>query len=119
MRVSATDDIHYEQVRVPLDRCADWFGANRAETLRTVPVVDPATAKIGLVSDVWLGWMGVGLVRAALTDALKRSPVESNSREGNGVSTHRPGEPRSSVVTRRSHAQQWKLHVERSTSGSR
>ena len=23
VRVSATDDIHYEQVRVPLDRCAD------------------------------------------------------------------------------------------------
>ena len=72
MRASATDDIHYEQVRVPLDRCADWFGANRAETLRTVPVVDHRYREdwVGL-SDVWLGWMGVGLVRAALTDAAE------------------------------------------------
>ena len=72
VRASATDDIYYEQVRVPLERCAEWFGANRAETLRTVPVVDHRYREdwVGL-SDVWLGWMGVGLVRAALTDAAE------------------------------------------------
>jgi 3-hydroxy-9,10-secoandrosta-1,3,5(10)-triene-9,17-dione monooxygenase len=72
VRASATDDIHYENVRVPLDRCADWFGANRAETLRSVPVVDHRYREdwVGL-SDVWLGWMGVGLVRAALADAAE------------------------------------------------
>ncbi|MGA0218839.1 MAG: hypothetical protein ACO3LO_09155, partial [Ilumatobacteraceae bacterium] len=70
VRASATDDIHYEGVRVPLNRCAPWFGANRAETLRTVPVIDHRYREdwVGL-SDVWLGWMGVGLVRAALAEA--------------------------------------------------
>ncbi|MGA1051206.1 MAG: hypothetical protein ACO3WU_02815, partial [Ilumatobacteraceae bacterium] len=67
VRASATDDIHYEAVRVPASRCAPWFGANRAETLRHVPVVAHRYREdwVGL-SDVWLGWMGVGLVGAAL-----------------------------------------------------
>lgn len=70
VRASATDDIHYTAVRVPLDRCAPWYGANRAETLRTIPVLAPRYREdwVGL-SDVWLGWMGVGLVAAALAEA--------------------------------------------------
>jgi alkylation response protein AidB-like acyl-CoA dehydrogenase len=70
VRASATDDLHYDGVRVPVDRCTPWFGANRAETLRNVPVIDHRYREdwVGL-SDVWLGWMGVGLVRAALIDA--------------------------------------------------
>ncbi|MEC9059231.1 MAG: acyl-CoA dehydrogenase family protein, partial [Actinomycetota bacterium] len=35
LRASATDDLHYSEVRVPLDRCVQWYGANRAESLRT------------------------------------------------------------------------------------
>jgi alkylation response protein AidB-like acyl-CoA dehydrogenase len=70
VRASATDDIHYTDVVVPLDRCAPWFGANRAESLREVPVVSHRYREdwVGL-SDIWLGWMGVGLLRAALDEA--------------------------------------------------
>ena len=70
VRASATDDVHYDGVRVPLARCAPWFGANRAETLRTIPVIAHRYREdwVGL-SDVWLGWMGVGLVGAALAEA--------------------------------------------------
>jgi alkylation response protein AidB-like acyl-CoA dehydrogenase len=70
VRASATDDVHYDDVRVPLDRCVPWFGANRAESLREVPVVSHRYREdwVGL-SDIWLGWMGVGLVRSALDDA--------------------------------------------------
>ena len=70
VRASATDDIHYTDVVAPLDRCAPWYGANRAEALREVDVVAHRYREdwVGL-SDVWLGWMGVGLVRAALADA--------------------------------------------------
>jgi 3-hydroxy-9,10-secoandrosta-1,3,5(10)-triene-9,17-dione monooxygenase len=70
VRASATDDVHYDDVSVPLDRCARWFGANRAETLREVPVVSHRYREdwVG-ISDIWLGWMGVGLVRAALDEA--------------------------------------------------
>ena len=70
VRASATDDIHYSDVLVPLERCAPWFGANRAESLREVPVISHRYREdwVGL-SDVWLGWMGVGLVRAALDEA--------------------------------------------------
>jgi 3-hydroxy-9,10-secoandrosta-1,3,5(10)-triene-9,17-dione monooxygenase len=70
VRASATDDLHYRDVVVPLDRCVPWYGANRAETLREVPVVSARYREdwVGL-SDLWLVWMGVGLVRAALLDA--------------------------------------------------
>jgi len=70
LRASATDDIHYTDVVVPVDRCVPWFGANRAESLREVPVVSHRYREdwVGL-SDVWLGWMGVGLVRTALDEA--------------------------------------------------
>jgi alkylation response protein AidB-like acyl-CoA dehydrogenase len=70
VRASATDDIHYTDVIAPLARCVPWYGANRAEALREVPVVAARYREdwVGL-SDVWLGWMGVGLVRAALGEA--------------------------------------------------
>ncbi len=70
VRASATDDLHYTEVLVPLDRCVPWYGANRAEALREISVVSPRYREdwVGL-SDVWLGWMGVGLVRAALAEA--------------------------------------------------
>lgn len=70
VRASATDDVRYAGVAVPLDRCVRWYGANRAETLREVPVIAPRYREdwVGL-SDLWLGWMGVGLVRAALLEA--------------------------------------------------
>ena len=70
MRASATDDIHYTDVVAPLTQCVPWFGANRAEALREVPVVADRYREdwVGL-SDVWLAWMAVGLARAALIDA--------------------------------------------------
>ena len=72
VRASATDDIHYTDVMVPVDRCTQWYGANRAEALREMDVVAPRYREdwVGL-SDVWLGWMGVGLVRAALDEATE------------------------------------------------
>ncbi len=71
VRASATDDIQYTDVLVPLERSVPWFGANRAESLRSIPVIAHRYREdwVGL-SDVFLGWMGVGLVRAALSDAL-------------------------------------------------
>lgn len=71
VRASATDDIHYTDVIVPLERCVQWFGANRAETLRESPVVAHRYREdwVGL-SDVWLGWMAVGLVRAAIEETV-------------------------------------------------
>ncbi len=70
LRASATDDIHYDNVEVPLDRCVAWFGANRAESLRTVPVVSHRYREdwVGL-SDLWLGWMAAAIVRECLIDA--------------------------------------------------
>lgn len=73
VRASATDDIHYTDVIAPLDRCVTWYGANRAEALREVPVVAHRYREdwVGL-SDVWLAWMGVGLARAALAEATEQ-----------------------------------------------
>jgi len=70
LRASATDDIHYTEVIAPLDQCVPWFGANRAQALREVAVVADRYREdwVGL-SDLWLGWMGVGLARAALAEA--------------------------------------------------
>ena len=74
VRASATDDIHYSDVTVPLERCVPWFGANRAETLREVPVIEHRYREdwVGL-SDLWLAWMGVGLVRAALREVVTQT----------------------------------------------
>lgn len=70
LRASATDDVHYTNAAVPLDRCVAWFGANRAESLRTVPVINHRYREdwVGL-SDLWLGWMAVAVVRQAIIDA--------------------------------------------------
>ena len=74
LRASATDDIHYDGVRVPLDRCVSWFGANRAESLRTVPVINHRYREdwVG-ISDLMLGWMAVGVVRRALAEIADES----------------------------------------------
>ena len=76
LRASATDDLHYSEVRVSLDRCVKWYGANRAESLRTVPVINHRYREdwVG-ISDLWLGWMACGIVRRALQE------VASGTRE--------------------------------------
>ena len=76
LRASATDDLHYSEVRVPLDRCVQWYGANRAESLRTVPVINHRYREdwVG-ISDLWLGWMANGIVRRALQE------ISSSTRE--------------------------------------
>ena len=70
LRASATDHLHYSEVRIPLDRCVQWYGANRAESLRTVPVISHRYREdwVG-ISDLWLGWMATGLVRRSLQEA--------------------------------------------------
>ena len=76
LRASATDDLHYSEVRVPLDRCVQWYGANRAESLRTVPVINHRYREdwVG-ISDLWLGWMAIGIVRRSLQE------IASSTRE--------------------------------------
>ena len=71
LRASATDHVHYAGVEVASADCARWFGANRAESLRTVPVIDHRYREdwVGL-SDLWLGWMAVGVVRECLRYAV-------------------------------------------------
>ena len=72
LRASATDDVHYDGVQVSLAACARWFGANRAESLREVPVIDHRYREdwVGL-SDLWLGWMAVGVVSRCLRFAIE------------------------------------------------
>lgn len=74
LRASATDDIHYDGVRVPLARCTAWFGANRAESLRVVPVINHRYREdwVG-ISDLWLGWMAVAVVRRAIAEVAGES----------------------------------------------
>ena len=54
---------------MPLDRCVPWYGANRAESLRSVPVIHHRYREdwVG-ISDLWLGWMAAGLVRRAIQE---------------------------------------------------
>jgi len=70
LRASATDDVFYRSVRVPLDRCVAWWGVNRAVELRTAPVIHHRYREdwVGL-SDLWLGWMACGVVRSAVAEA--------------------------------------------------
>jgi alkylation response protein AidB-like acyl-CoA dehydrogenase len=71
LRASATDTVHYRNVRVPLARVAP-FPFRFRETLR-----DPAFAVIDAryredwvgLCDIWLGWMAAGLAEAALAEA--------------------------------------------------
>lgn len=73
LRASATDTIRYTGVRVPLERVTPWFAANRAAAFR-----DPALPMLHAryredwvgISDVWLAAMAVGVVEAALADAV-------------------------------------------------
>lgn len=71
VRASATDDMFFTGTELEVGRCVAWYGANRAEALREVPVVAHRYREdwVGL-SDLWLAWMGVGLARAALTEAV-------------------------------------------------
>lgn len=73
LRATATDTVHYERARVPNDRCVPWYAANRAAQMR-----DPGLAMVhhryredwvGL-SDLWLAAMAVGVLTAALADAV-------------------------------------------------
>lgn len=70
MRASATDDVRFDRTTAYSGRCVRWFGANRAAELRDIPVVAHRYREdwVGL-SDVWLVWMGVGVVGAALAEA--------------------------------------------------
>ncbi len=72
LRASATDDVHYTEVSVALSDCVAWYGANRAESLRTVPVVHHRYREdwVG-ISDLWLSFMAVGIVRRALGEAVE------------------------------------------------
>ncbi|WP_419552069.1 acyl-CoA dehydrogenase family protein [Candidatus Poriferisodalis sp.] len=74
LRASATDDVHFTDVPVRLDDCVPWYGVNRAESLRTIPVVHHRYREdwVG-ISDLWLAWMAVGLVRRALLEAVEQA----------------------------------------------
>jgi alkylation response protein AidB-like acyl-CoA dehydrogenase len=71
LRASATDHLHYDGARTPLDRIVGFPRRSR-EMLR-----DPAVAVIHrryredwvAVSDLWLGAMAVGVAQAALAEA--------------------------------------------------
>jgi alkylation response protein AidB-like acyl-CoA dehydrogenase len=69
LRASSTDDVIYEGVRVPAERCVPWYGANRAAVLRdpSFPVIDGRYREdwVGL-SDLWLAAMAVRVTGAAL-----------------------------------------------------
>ena len=93
LRASATDDLHYSEVRVPLDRCVQWYGANRAESLRTVPVINHRYREdwVG-ISDLWLGWMANGIVRRSLQE------IASSTRERRVIMGGKMGEKATAQV---------------------
>ncbi len=70
LRASATDHVRYEGARTPLARSVP-FPPRFRDTLR-----DPAFAVVSgryredwvALSDLWLGWMAVGVAEAALTE---------------------------------------------------
>ena len=72
LRASATDTVHHDGTRVPLDRCVPWYAANRTDLLRRPdhPVVHPRYREdwVGL-SDLWLAAQATGAARAALDEA--------------------------------------------------
>lgn len=73
LRATATDTVHYDDVVIPLERCVPWYAANRAEILRDpdLPMISHRYREdwVGL-SDLWLGSMAIGVVTAALTEAV-------------------------------------------------
>ena len=74
LRASATDTVHHDGSRVPLARCATWYGANRAEVYRRLdyPVVHPRYREdwVGL-SDLWLAAQATGAAGAAVGEAAQ------------------------------------------------
>jgi 3-hydroxy-9,10-secoandrosta-1,3,5(10)-triene-9,17-dione monooxygenase len=72
LRASATDTAHYADVRVPLGRCASWYGVNRAGFLRepTLAVIADRYRDdwVGL-ADIWLADMACAVAQAALDEA--------------------------------------------------
>ena len=74
LRASSTDHILYEHVRLPGDRWAPWWGADRAVQLRdpAEPVISARYREdwVGL-SDLWLAAMAVGIVGAALEETVE------------------------------------------------
>jgi alkylation response protein AidB-like acyl-CoA dehydrogenase len=74
VRASATDTVHHDATRVPLDRCVAWYAANRAEVRRHQehPVIAPRYREdwVG-VSDLWLAAQATGVVRAAIDEAAR------------------------------------------------
>ena len=74
LRASSTDDVRYENVAVPLSRCAPWWAADRAGKLRD-PDYDVINHRyredwVGL-SDLWLAAMAVGIAQAALQETVE------------------------------------------------
>jgi alkylation response protein AidB-like acyl-CoA dehydrogenase len=72
LRASATDTVHHEGTRVPLERCTTWYAANRAEVLRR-PDREVVHARyredwVGL-SDLWLAAQATGAASAAIAEA--------------------------------------------------
>ncbi len=71
LRASATDNLYYEQLRVPADRVVPFVPKYRM-TFRDpgYPVIDHRYREdwVGL-SDLWLGAMAVGVAQAALDEA--------------------------------------------------
>ncbi len=72
LRASATDTVSFNGVRLPLARCTPWYGANRAAAFRDpkLPMIHSRYREdwVGL-SDLWLAYMAVGVVQAALAEA--------------------------------------------------
>lgn len=73
LRASSTDDVRYQGVTVPVNRCAPWYGADRASKLRDADaaMIDHRYREdwVGL-SALWLAAMACGVVAAALDDLV-------------------------------------------------
>ena len=73
VRASATDDVHYNAVRVPASQTAPWFGVNRAGRLRdpSLPVINDRYREdwVG-VGDLWLAAQGVGIASACFDECI-------------------------------------------------
>jgi alkylation response protein AidB-like acyl-CoA dehydrogenase len=72
LRATATDTVHHDGTRVPVDRCTTWYAVNRAEVLRGLDtdVIHPRYREdwVGL-SDLWLAAQAVGTASAAIEEA--------------------------------------------------
>ena len=98
LRASATDTICYDDLRVPAARTTPWFAANRAAAFRdpALPMIHGRYREdwVGL-SDIWLAYMAVGVLRAALADAVAEiSERRRHHGLGHGEVRHRARQPR-------------------------